>query len=155
MLGKAVTCAVLGKTGPQRTRLLGLLYKDDRLEALAMLQAFSSHPSVLRKMYTEQLLRIEELTVFEASLSPHQKAVTSDGFTVIEKAVIEHNMLATGKIYDNIRFYELGNLLRLDAARAEKVAASMITEVCSFNSPLTQIVNYSASLVIRHGFISQ
>jgi len=26
----------------------------------------------------------------------------------MEKAVIEHNMLATGKIYDNIRFSELG-----------------------------------------------
>ena len=27
LLGKAVTCAVLGKTGPQRSRVLGLLHK--------------------------------------------------------------------------------------------------------------------------------
>jgi hypothetical protein len=27
LLGKAVTCAVLGKSGPQRSRVLGLLYK--------------------------------------------------------------------------------------------------------------------------------
>ena len=27
LLGKAVTCAVLGKVGPQRSRVLGLLYK--------------------------------------------------------------------------------------------------------------------------------
>ena len=27
LLGKAVTCAVLGKAGPQRSRVLGLLYK--------------------------------------------------------------------------------------------------------------------------------
>lgn len=27
LLGKAVTCAVLGKVGPQRSRVMGLLYK--------------------------------------------------------------------------------------------------------------------------------
>ena len=30
LLGKAVTCAVLGKAGPQRSRVLGLLYKVKR-----------------------------------------------------------------------------------------------------------------------------
>jgi hypothetical protein len=30
-------------------------------------------------------------------------------------------MLATGRIYDNITFIELGSILRLDAQRAEKV----------------------------------
>jgi hypothetical protein len=30
-------------------------------------------------------------------------------------------MLATGRIYDNITFIELGSILRLDAERAEKV----------------------------------
>jgi COP9 signalosome complex subunit 4 len=54
--------------------------------------------------------------------------LTSDGYTIPEKAVIEHNMLATGRIYDNIAFTELGSILRLDAARAEKVAARMIAE---------------------------
>ena len=37
-------------------------------------------------------------------------------------------MLATGRIYDNITFAELGNILRLDSAKAEKVAARMIAE---------------------------
>jgi COP9 signalosome complex subunit 4 len=37
-------------------------------------------------------------------------------------------MLATGRIYDNITFTELGSILRLDAQRAEKVAARMISE---------------------------
>ena len=130
LLGKAVTCAVLGKTGAQRSRVLGLLYKDERIHSLehTSSRTYASHAAVLQKMYTEQILRREELATFEASLAAHQKAMTSDGFTIPEKAVIEHNMLATGKIYDNITFTELGNILRLDAARAEKVAARMIVE---------------------------
>ena len=79
-------------------------------------------------MYTQQLLRADELNSFEATLAPHQKALTSDGFTVPEKAVIEHNMVAVGKIYDDISFTQLGNILRLDANKAEKVAAKMIGE---------------------------
>ena len=54
--------------------------------------------------------------------------MTSDGFSIPEKAVLEHNMLATGKIYDNITFSELASILRLDTAKAEKVAARMISE---------------------------
>ncbi len=47
--------------------------------------------------------------------------MTADGFTILEKAIIEHNMLATGKIYDNIRISELANILLIDERRAEKV----------------------------------
>lgn len=53
---------------------------------------------------------------------------TYDGFTLLEKAVIEHNMLAIGKLYMNILFTELSKLLNIDIRRAEKVAAMMITE---------------------------
>ncbi len=52
----------------------------------------------------------------------------SDGFSYLEKAIIEHNMLAIGKIYENIRLSELANVLMIDERRAEKVAAAMITE---------------------------
>lgn len=45
----------------------------------------------------------------------------ADGFTYLEKAIIEHNMLAIGKIYDNIRLPELSNILLIDERRTEKV----------------------------------
>jgi len=128
LLCKAVTCAVLGKAGPQRTRVLGLLYKDERIRNLEQLPKYTSHASILTKMYTQQLLRADELNSFEATLAPHQIALTADGFTVPQKAVIEHNMVATGKIYDDITFTQLGYILRLDANKAEKVAAKMIAE---------------------------
>ena len=128
LLGDAVTCAVLGKAGPQRSRVLGLLNKDDRLADLAGLPKFSSHASVLEKMYTERLLLQTELVTFESSLKAHQQAQTADGTTIVEKAVIEHNMQAAGRIYDNIAFPQLAQILRLSVEEAEAVAAKMIGE---------------------------
>ena len=79
-------------------------------------------------MYTERLLNRSELVTFEKSLKEHQKAQTADGHTLVEKAVIEHNMQAAGKIYDNIAFPQLAQILRLTVEEAESVAAKMIGE---------------------------
>lgn len=75
LLGKAVTCAILAKAGAQRSRVLGLLYKDERLHSLDHLPPFVCHSAVLTKMYKEQILRKDELSSFEDSLEAHQKAV--------------------------------------------------------------------------------
>lgn len=127
-LGNAVTCAVLAKSGPQRTRLLGQLYNDPRTFKLDLLTSYSTHSNIISRMHLLQLLRHNELKTFVESLQPHQKAITTEGFTVPELAIIEHNMLATGKIYANITFHELGDILGLDANRAEKISAKMISE---------------------------
>ncbi|ETW02663.1 hypothetical protein H310_06122 [Aphanomyces invadans] len=121
LLGKAVTCAILAAAGPQRSRLLATLYKDERVKA-------SEHAAILEKMHMEQLLRRSDIVSFELSLLPHQKAQLANGFTVLEQAFLEHNMLAVSKIYKSMRFQELGTLLGVDALRAEKVAAIMIGE---------------------------
>ena len=142
LLANAVTCAVLGSAGPQRSRILGLLNKDDRLRDLATLPGYQSHASVLHKMYTERLLFSEELSTFEGTLAAHQQAITGQGWTIVEKAVIEHNMLAASRIYDNITFKQLGSLLRLDQQQAESVAAKMITE-----GRLNANIDQTASLV--------
>ena len=63
-----------------------------------------------------------------SSLATHQKATLEDGSTVLDRAVIEHNMLATSKLYTNISFEQLGALLGIDAAKAERIAASMLAE---------------------------
>lgn len=35
--------------------------------------------------------------------------------TLVDRAVIEHNLLAVSKLYNNIRFAELGNLFEITA----------------------------------------
>ena len=65
---------------------------------------------------------------FSQNLKEHQKAITPDGSTVLEKAVIEHNLLAASRLYNNIYFSELGQLLGVQPDKAERIAARMIAE---------------------------
>ncbi|KAF8427468.1 PCI domain-containing protein [Tirmania nivea] len=121
-LSAAITCAVLAPAGPQRSRSLATLYKDDRSPQLP------ADYSMLEKMYLDRLLSPQEVTDFSERLKPHQLAKLSDGSTVLAKAVIEHNLLATSKLYNNIGVEELGILLGLSGAKAEEYAARMIEQ---------------------------
>jgi COP9 signalosome complex subunit 4 len=120
-LQQAATCAILAPAGPQRSRLLGTLYKDERSARLP-------NHGVLEKMFMERLLRKDEVEAFAATLAPHQRATLEDGSTVLDRAVIEHNMLAASKLYNNISFDQLGALLGIDAAKAERMASAMLVE---------------------------
>ena len=106
-------------------RMLATLYKDERCQQLSCF-------NILEKMYLDRLIKRTELTEFETLLqvwweleffSPshcfpkftsnpseqaHQKALTADGSTILEHAVIEHNLLAASKLYNNITFEGLG-----------------------------------------------
>ena len=50
--------------------------KDERLHSLQQISKYSSHAVVLTKMLQEQLLKPEELQLFESFLMPHQRAVS-------------------------------------------------------------------------------
>jgi COP9 signalosome complex subunit 4 len=128
LLGNAVTCVILGKAGPQRDRILNVLYKDERLSQLDLVDGYATHGQVLSKMYLQHVLRRNELRAFEEGLKDHQKAVMGDGLTIPQRAIIEHNMAAAYKIYENIHFTELGSLLEISTLKAEQIAARMITE---------------------------
>lgn len=128
LLGKAATCAILGKAGPQRDRILGALCKDERLASLEAVDGFATHAQVLTKMTLQHLLRRTELRSFEEGLMDHQKALMADGLTIPQRAIIEHNMAAAFRVYENIRFEELGNLLEISTSKAEQIAARMISE---------------------------
>lgn len=121
-LKMAIACAILAGAGQQRSRILATLYKDERSQQL------SSFP-ILEKMYLERIIkRDEQLKQFESSLLAHQKALTSENITILERAVIEHNLLSASKLYVNISFDELGALLGVSAENAEKFASQMISE---------------------------
>merc|ERR1712032_1451081 len=121
LLKCAVTCAILAPAGPQRSRILALLSKDERIRNV-------EHYEILHKMFMERLIRGTEVQKFEESLLPHQKATMPDGQTVLEKAVLQHNVLAASRVYKNMRLPDLGLLLEVTADRAEKIAAKMIAE---------------------------
>jgi len=118
-LSAAITCAVLAPAGPQRGRQLGKIYNDERA-------ADTPEYGILEKIYLDRLLSPAEVTAFASGLREHQLAKTSDGSTVLDKAVLEHNLLAVSRIYANITFDNLGALLGVDADRAEVYASGMM-----------------------------
>ncbi|KAG6748870.1 hypothetical protein POTOM_048807 [Populus tomentosa] len=105
-LSAAVTCTILAAAGPQRSRVLATLYK----------------------VYLERILRRPEIDAFSEELKAHQKALLPDNFTVLDRAMIEHNLLSASKLYTNISFGELGTLLGIPPHKAEKIASRMIYE---------------------------
>jgi COP9 signalosome complex subunit 4 len=142
-------CAVLAPAGPSRSRVLAALCRDERT---ADLPAYN----ILSKMFLDHILRPAEVHSFEQTLKPHQlakiaqstndrlaaaaadadsEADSSSGAstrtgpsTVLDRAVLEHNVLASGKIYNNVTFGGLGALLDLTPAAAENMARRMIEQ---------------------------
>lgn len=127
-LAAAIRCAVLAPAGPQRSRTLSTLYKDDRATSV---EEFG----ILEKMFLDRLLNPEEVAAFSQRLAPHQLAQTADGTTVLDKAVVEHNLVAASKLYENIKTDALGAILGLQASgdltageKAEAYAARMVEQ---------------------------
>ncbi|KAJ7047335.1 hypothetical protein C8F04DRAFT_1058447 [Mycena alexandri] len=149
MLMAAVTCAVLAPAGPNRSRILASLYRDERTIDLPTY-------NILSKMFLDHILRSAEIKSFEATLKRHQLAKVSISSndrlassaqdddsananepaastrtgpsTVLDRAVMEHNLLASSKIYNNITFRGLGALLDLTPGAAETMARKMIEQ---------------------------
>jgi COP9 signalosome complex subunit 4 len=120
-LSMAIKCAVLAPAGPARSRALGRLYKDERASTLESY-------GILEKMFLDRLLTPAEVEKFAEGLAVHQLAKTSDGSTVLAKAVVEHNLRGASRLYSNIGFDALGLLLGLDGDKAEETTARMIEQ---------------------------
>ena len=79
---------------------------------------------MLASTYQERIIRGPQVKKFAEGLASHHTAITADGNTILEQAMIFHNLLAASKLYENIRFDELGTLLGIDAEKAEQIAVS-------------------------------
>jgi len=120
-LENAVTCAILSPPSSNRARVLGMLMSDHRSTLLR-------NYNMLEKMFKERIVRQTEVEAFQKLLQQHQNAETSTGRTVLANSVIEHNIFAASKIYNNITFPELAVLLGIQATEAETLACRLIEE---------------------------
>lgn len=143
MLSAAVTAAILSPAGPQRARTLATLMRDERTPALPQY-------TILSKVFLDRVIRPDEIASFEKLLSPHQIAklapssapgpassstTTTEGkatrhapSTVLDRAMIEHNVLSASRLYDNITLAGLGALVDLSPEGAEDIARKMIMQ---------------------------
>lgn len=117
----SIKCTVLASAGPQRSRMLATLYKDERTSQLSVFP-------FLEKVFKERILQKEEVEQFASTLDPHQLARLPDGSTVLDRAVLQHNILSASKLYLNASIDQLALLLGVDPEKAETAAADMISE---------------------------
>lgn len=144
MLSAAVTASILSPAGPQRARTLATLMRDERTPSLPQY-------TILSKVFLDRVIRPDEIASFEKLLSPHQiaKLAPSSGptpaassmtsraesasvrhapSTVLDRAMIEHNVLSASRLYDNITLAGLGALVDLSPEGAEDIARKMIMQ---------------------------
>jgi len=141
-LKRSVLCAVLANAGPARSRTLAMLYSDERTRNLPSF-------AMLEKMFKGRIIRKEEVESFQALLLEHQK-VTNKGQSLLQQAVVEHNMLAASQIYRNIHISQLAVLLDLPPAKAEKLAWKMI-EQGRMKAVIDQVEGYVEFLLAESG----
>jgi COP9 signalosome complex subunit 4 len=127
-LSASIKTAILAPAGPPRSRTLAKLYKDER-------SSDTEEYEILESMFLDRLLATKGVEAFAAKLAPHQLALTADGSTVLSKAVIEHNLVAASRLYENITTQSLAGLLGLKdgkgetaAEKAEDYAARMVEQ---------------------------
>jgi COP9 signalosome complex subunit 4 len=150
-----VTCAVLAPAGPVRSRILAALCRDERTADLPayniLSKMFLDHilrPSEVHEfektLRTHQLAKIAQSTNEQLAaravatgaddeeedepIDDTPKSKRTGPSTVLDRAVLEHNLLASSKIYNNITFRGLGALLDLTPAAAENMARRMIEQ---------------------------
>ncbi|KAK9463769.1 uncharacterized protein V1516DRAFT_668654 [Lipomyces oligophaga] len=153
LLSAAVSCALLAPAGPARGRMLSLLSKDERLLFDPSTPSqLPSEQDMLDNLLFERLLPASKVQRYLASVRrpipqihllppesippPTTTSTTSTAIitnyapdSVLDRAVTEHNLLAASKLYLNISFSELADLLGLESPKAaEGYAAKMIQE---------------------------
>lgn len=180
-----MTASILAPAGPQRSRILATLIRDERTESLPQ-------HTILTKVFLDQIIRPAEIASFAELLSPHQRAALpkseldsalqhrgagvahgssgaggdaemqgQDGVgfhdddeeesrrsgpsTVLDRAMMEHNIIATSRLYANITIGGLGNLLDVSRVGAETMVRRMITQ-----RRLRAEIDQVAGLVVFH-----
>jgi len=79
--------------------------------------------------------------IFAEGLKKHQKATIQENFTVLDKAVIEHNIVAISKLYETISYDSLAKMLAITNYNTEKIIHTMISEK-RLNATIDQVEGY-------------
>jgi COP9 signalosome complex subunit 4 len=113
---------VLAPSGPQRSRLLSVLYKDTR--ALELTNVFP----ILEAVHLKRILKRALLEHFRTLLMDHHLAANADGSNVLDRAVLEHNIGCAAQMYSQVQVNSLAERLGEDSSVVETVVADMICE---------------------------
>lgn len=113
----AFVCAVLAQPCPERSSLLKTFKMNENLLVIGE-QAFFD------KVASDKIIRRQDILGFEESFALLPREVPA-----LRNAVAQHNLLCSSRVYVNIGFERLAELLHVGSgAEAESVAAQMISE---------------------------
>lgn len=106
---------------------------------------------LLKKVFMQQIISEKEIRAFSSLLSEkHYQEKTSEGWTLLEKSMKEHNILAISLLYKSICFRDLGRLLHIPERQAEQMVATMILEkrlsYVIISASLSRILPFRAEL---------
>lgn len=106
-----------------RIRMIGKLVADGRAASSPLF-------NVLFLISKERILRSEEKELFRKHVPAIylQSLAELGGLSICEQALIEHNIFAVSRVYTNINFNSLAQILEIPPSRIEKVAQRMIIE---------------------------
>ena len=83
-------------------------------------------------------------------------AVFASGSSILDRAVVEHNLLSASKLYNNITFQELGALLEIPATKVTYTRKNaQVAKICSqaVDKLFSHVVGIRFEASCLHGFI--
>ena len=117
----SIVNSILGPPSTQRTRHLDLLYKDSRIQKLELFP-------ILTRVAKLEILTKPDVNCLEKFLYSHQKAVLSNGLTVLENSIIQHNIVAVSNVYSSIRIYRLAEILLISEEKTLSIVTQMMID---------------------------
>lgn len=144
----------MAPAGPLRSRILATLVRDERTAALPQHTILTKvfldqiiRPNEIaafeKLLGPHQRAKLPKSTIKMPLASPDEDSRMKNGndddeedaesernepSTVLDRAMMEHNILATSKLYSNITFRGLGGLLDLSRAGTETMVRKMIVQ---------------------------
>ena len=115
-------CAILSPAGDNKYKLMSAIHKDERSKLI------DPHYEILHRLFMGNVVRMHEVASFQEQLKEHQKVRGSDGYSVLQRALLEHNIVVLSKIYLNISFTQMGAFLDISAEDAESIIGDMISQ---------------------------
>ena len=61
----------------------------------------------------DRIIKKKDLEIFSSKLLKYNKAKVSDDINVLDRAIIEHNIVAVSKIYETISIQSLASILEV------------------------------------------
>lgn len=117
-------CIVLAEAGPQRSRFLATIYKDERSQKVEPKDLFT----FIEYLYLDRMISSDLKREFATHLSPHHLAPLADGSSLLDKAVVEHNVVCCSRFYRTVYFDQLASILDISHSKVELIVGKLVAD---------------------------